>query len=102
MLKVYHNQNFLNRQLDTSNLSGDRCVFAAEVHTDDLEEGFMLTNSIYDSWTLNEKVRPSYKSRRSTSVGDLLVRGSKTFVVESCGFRELRPDEVDALSFIEE
>lgn len=101
MLKVYHNDNFLNRGLDTTNMSGDRCLFAAEVAAKDLQEGFLLTNSIMRSWLLNDRVKPTYLSRRSTSVGDIIAQGSKKYVVESEGFRKLSPEETASIEFVE-
>lgn len=101
MLKVYHNRNFLDRAMDTSDISGDECVLAAEVDTDDLQEGFIQTNTFMHPWTENRNVRPTGQSRRSTSVGDVLVQGSKMFVVESCGFRETAAEEAAALILIQ-
>ena len=61
----------------------------ALVDTDNLETAFMLTNHIDESWTLNEGVDPLLSKVRSTSVGDVMVRGEKRFLVSPMGFTQL-------------
>ena len=62
----------------------------ALVDTDNLETAFMLTNHIDESWTLNDGVDALLTKVRSTSVGDVMVRGDKRFLVDRMGFTELK------------
>lgn len=64
----------------------------ATVETDDLETAFACTNNITHLWVQNHNVvaEPSLSgSFRSTSVGDILVRGEELFVVAPMGFTKL-------------
>ncbi len=61
----------------------------AVVDTDDLEAGFSLTNHIDYDWAINNEVTALPGSHRSTSVGDIIVRGDSTYIVASCGFTKL-------------
>jgi hypothetical protein len=62
----------------------------AVVDSDDLEDGFRYTNHIDKDWTLNSLVTPiPGASKRSTSVGDIIVRDGATYIVASCGFTKL-------------
>lgn len=74
---------------------GEELVPVAMVRADDPEKAFTLTNHIDNDWTKNAdviKVTPA--PCRSTSVGDVLIGGSKAYVVERAGFSEivLRPE----------
>ena len=59
--------------------------------SDMLEKAFMLTNSISDGWWNNEGVTKMFpdKSCRSTSVGDMVLVGTKKFKCESAGWKEV-------------
>ena len=48
----------------------------------------MLTNSIEDAWWNNDDVHALYNSR-STSVGDKVKIGDRTFEYCAFGFREI-------------
>lgn len=61
----------------------------AEVDTDKLDQAFYLTNSIDDYWGLNEGVAEFNTNHRSTSVGDIMERDGKWYVVAPFGFNEL-------------
>lgn len=64
----------------------------AEVEGDDLERAFSATNHIDSDWSENPGVQvKTTASRRSTSVGDLVLRDGSTFVVDKFGFSELPP-----------
>lgn len=59
----------------------------AHVESDDLERAFAATNHIDRDWSDNPDVEvKTTGSRRSTSVGDLVVRDGLTFVVGKFGF----------------
>lgn len=61
----------------------------AEVNTDDLADAFYLTNSIDDYWGNNPGVEEFNSKHRSTSVGDIMERDGKWYVVAPIGFTEL-------------
>ena len=59
----------------------------AVVDSGDLEDGFRYTNHIDMDWTLNSLVTPvPGASKRSTSVGDIIVRDGSTYIVAGSGF----------------
>lgn len=65
---------------------------AATVETDDLDDAYERTNHIDKDWCTNRGVtRPEHGSRRSTSVGDLLIdtHTGERHVVASIGFNKL-------------
>lgn len=63
----------------------------AEVQGDDLERAFSATNHIDRDWSENPDVAvKTDASRRSTSVGDLVVRDGASFVVDKFGFSEIQ------------
>lgn len=63
----------------------------AEVEGDDLERAFSATNHIDSDWSENPDVAvKTTNPRRSTSVGDLVVRDGVTFVVDKFGFSEIQ------------
>ncbi len=70
-------------------------TLVAHAHTNDLENAYQLTNSIDSNWIHNAWVEPTaaVKSKggcRSTSVGDVMVRGDgKKFVVSNMGMKPL-------------
>ena len=62
----------------------------AEVEGDNLERAFSATNHLDSDWSENPDVEiKTTNPRRSTSVGDLVVRDGTTFVVDKFGFSEL-------------
>ena len=62
----------------------------AEVEGEDLERAFSATNHIDRDWSDNPDVEvKTTNPRRSTSVGDLVVRDGTTFVVDKYGFSEI-------------
>jgi hypothetical protein len=97
VIKVYHNDQFTDYFLKKE-ITGILCL-AAEVDCASLDSAYELTNNIDHAWTENENVRPTFKSRRSTSVGDVMQAKGKYHVVESCGFRELTQEETSALRY---
>lgn len=63
----------------------------AEVEGDDLERAFSATNHIDSDWAENHDVEVKTTApRRSTSVGDLVVRDGASFVVDKFGFSEIQ------------
>ena len=103
MIRVHHNSNFLKYLLDSFSIPTDyrrlghtTLTYVASVDTDDLDEAYRLTNHIETRWTKNPGVHtgiPETDAVRSTSVGDVLDTGSKKYVVESEGFREMTLEE---------
>lgn len=64
---------------------------AAEVCTNDLDDAYMLTNSIDCGWWQNDLVKAvPLASRRSTSMGDMLVdtADGRRYTVATFGFEE--------------
>lgn len=65
-------------------------VMVATVETDDFDEAYRLTNHIDKRWQENPEVTPRYPAaRRSTSVGDVMVHGSRAVAVSAFGFDPL-------------
>jgi len=62
----------------------------AVVDTEELEEAWMLTNTIESLWTENARVIAVRRELRSTSVGDVMVtaKDGKIFHVAGIGFTE--------------
>ena len=56
---------------------------------DKIDRAFMLTNSIEDAWWNNDDVHALYNSR-STSVGDKVKIGDRTFEYCDFGHTEIR------------
>lgn len=102
--RVFHNDKFLDYIL-THSLEGTTIRLVAGVPdiegcVDDeiaqLENAYRLTQNIDTAWIKSPAVDPAADPRmpiRSTSVGDVLQRGDKYFVVEECGFREINREE---------
>ena len=115
MLQVFHNDRFLKYHLDHGSLINTTVRRVAFVDTtDDPQEAYRLTNNFDRSWTLHNivhGVRPCCDVQqraaglRSTSVGDLIVAGSagdpgsKHYVVEPLGFRELTRKEICSITY---
>ena len=55
---------------------------------DKIDKAFMLTNSIEDAWWNNDDVKALYKTR-STSVGDKVKIGDRTFQYLDFGHTEI-------------
>jgi len=97
MIRVYHNSKFLKYMFDKDSLKEAAMKLAAVVETFDLDEAYKLTNNIDTPWPANEGVEATGLSLRSTSVGDVLVKGMTYYVVESEGYRELTDTEACSL-----
>lgn len=62
----------------------------ADVHTDDLEQAFELTNNINRPWSENEGVVAVEGGTRSTSTGDIMkMADGSLHLVASYGFVKL-------------
>lgn len=102
MIKVFHFPDSLDRDM----FGKAAVTLAAEnfeksyhpvatVDTDDLDVAYERTNTIHGPWWQNEDVRfhgsatHGMEGSRSTSVGDVLVRGNERWVVASCGFERI-------------
>lgn len=66
-----------------------RYELVAEVETDDLDKAFELTNHISRDWRTNASLRAMPAARRSTSVGDLLEKDGRKYLVAMFGFKEI-------------
>lgn len=64
----------------------------AEVKTSDLEIAFDKTNHIDKAWQENKDVISFTDKARSTSVGDVCIKGEEVFVVSSVGFEKISSD----------
>lgn len=84
MILVYHKRtpDFLN----TFIVHLPDYVLVAVVESEDLDEAYMLTNSIHCPWTENEQVVCHVPEARSTSIGDALLFGGAFYTVASFGF----------------
>ncbi len=89
MIRVYHVKN--PRFLASTAVKMNDLHPVAEVNTHDLEMAWRLTNTIEYPWIDNERVkflgRHHGDGCRSTSVGDVLERDGKFFIVDSWGFK---------------
>ena len=63
--------------------------FAGAVDTDDLESAWLETQHCDFPWTKNGSVIPFGAPRRSSSVGDLFLRGGRVYYVAPVGFEEI-------------
>jgi hypothetical protein len=91
MIKVYHNEDFLNAMLNDQTPTAAKLELVAIVNTENFSEAYKLTNHIDQEWWKNDRVtvsqgEPNY---RSTSVGDVLGFDDKFFMVTLFGFDEL-------------
>lgn len=97
MITVYHHTNtresFFGRTIDqaTKDLADGLYQKVAEVNTDDLEQAFVLSNSIDLPWFENKEVKilGGASGYRSTSVGDVLDHNGVKYIVDSCGFTKI-------------
>ncbi|CAN7769917.1 hypothetical protein LJR290_007470 [Variovorax sp. LjRoot290] len=72
----------------------------AEVEGEDLDRAFSATNHIDSDWSTNRDVKVMTRNpRRSTSVGDLVVRDGVTYVVDKFGFSKIaRPEPIEDIA----
>ena len=101
MIEVYHNTEFLSYMVDPTIEALKKGIFeqVASVETDSLDYAYQETQNIDQPWHLNTNVKARYRENRSTSVGDLVRKGSTFYVVEMAGFRELTREEECELTF---
>lgn len=64
-------------------------ALVAIVASDDINDGFRLTNHIEEDWRNNEGVIALPGEHRSTSVGDIIVQDAVTSIVSKFGFTPL-------------
>lgn len=92
MFEVWHASNptfgleFLFSEMPTPEWPDDFHL-VAKVRCDDPEEAFRLTQHIDVEWWDNDQVY-LVEEGRSTSVGDLIVRGHDAYQVISFGFKK--------------
>lgn len=111
MIIVYHNEDFINYQIEHLEQTGERRIIEARVtpvaivESDSMDDAYRLTNTIDEAWDKNEGVRALGRvgqsgkiivsGLRSTSVGDILMTSDGEFyIVESAGFRKLNDEEL--------
>jgi hypothetical protein len=92
MIKVYHNNKFLDFSFASSDQEPDtnECKLIALVDTDSLDKAFELTNHIDGPWEMNTGVCVVGFKHRSTSVGDVMYDGKEFWMVDTIGFRMLK------------
>lgn len=69
---------------------------AAVVKTDSLDWAYQQTNNISHVWNLNDDVVALTDQFKSTSVGDVMLKDGKFYVVASMGFEEIELEGDDA------
>ena len=112
MIKVLHSQNtrdsgFYPYDLREGEITkaellekvmSDEYVQVGEVYSDELEDAWMLTNSIHDHWSENKRVTSLLgKKVRSSMMGDVFVKvidradgvEYEFYMVNFCGFTKL-------------
>ncbi len=76
-------------------------IEAAYLDSSDKEWAFERTNSVSQNWTTrtDPDVRPTGKSLRSTSVGDIMVHDWQVYAVAPTGFirLDMNPEDVRSL-----
>jgi len=77
-------KNFIKNMFDEGKYES-----VAFVDTQDLEEAYMKTNHMEQSWTENEGVKALVERTRSTSVGDIIMKADGMYIVASHGFDKL-------------
>jgi hypothetical protein len=108
MIIVYHNEDFINYQIEHLGQTGERRIIEARVtpvaivESDSMDDAYHLTNNIDDAWTKNKGVQAiGVKEFRSTSVGDILMNGMGEFyIAESAGFRRLSDEELKRITVV--
>jgi hypothetical protein len=101
MIKVYHNSQVVQFMVEPTleSLKKGYFEYVAEVETEDLDQAYTDTNNIDKAWSTNTNVKAVRRENRSTSVGDLLEKESKFFLVLDEGFRELSREEECTITF---
>lgn len=96
MITVYHNDKFLDLSFEHNiakafkdKMMNVHLRKVADVDTNSLDDAFRLTNHISDSWTKNEEVNAAVVEPRSTSVGDVMEKDGKQYIVAMSGFEEM-------------
>lgn len=96
MIEVYHNSDFINYSLmiidekKIAEIPRHLLEKVADVDTDNLDIAFMLTNNIDNPWPENNKVIAASKNLRSTSAGDVLIKGGISYLVLDIGFKSVK------------
>ena len=87
MIKVFHNakSNFISPRFEDEDLE-----LVAEVRDNDLETAYMLTNHIDEAWYDHPNVECHNRQARSTSIGDVMERNGRRYVVDVVGFKEIK------------
>jgi hypothetical protein len=93
LYEVYHYsgddpRHWFTVQADQITVRSADYVKVAEVEAENLDQVFLLTNTIDHDWQENDHVTPARpgQSERSTSTGDVIVMGDQAWIVESAGF----------------
>ena len=68
---------------------------AADVATDSLDWAYHQTNNISHVWNLNDDVEALTDQFKSTSVGDVMLKDGKFYVVAPVGFEEIDLVDID-------
>jgi hypothetical protein len=98
MIKVFHNGDFLKFGLKSDSMLRIAAKkipvkdlqLVATVDTESLDIAYELTNNIDGSWTENENVRSFIGCvARSSSIGDILEKDGKKYIVARVGFIEI-------------
>ena len=103
MIMIYHSLNadtFLYGACDEMNAAAmlkrldrqDGYRFVADIHSDDKDEAYRLTNHIDAPWNENIEVNENanFTQFRSTSVGDLMICPDGIYAVAPSGFDLIR------------
>jgi len=105
-IKIYHNKNFSKAHFDSNSfpvsmkkavllgrylygIKKEDLELIAEIDTDDLEQGFALSQNVTDSWVLDSRVKAFKNEARSTFVGDVLEKDNTFYLVDYLGFTEV-------------
>lgn len=91
MIIVYHKRE--PRFNDTEPLF-EELERVCSVGVNDLDKAYELTQNLDGPWINNWQVTEMLEPRRSTSVGDVLEKDGKFYLVSMLGFRELFYPEV--------
>ncbi len=90
IMAMDHSMNDENT-VKMAELCGPHYEVVARVESEDLDQIYELTNSIFQSWVKNDKVAArNPEGCRSTSIGDIItLDNGKSYVVASVGFKEI-------------
>ena len=98
MIVVQHNKNFLDFSFScredklkemANDIKPEDLEIVAEVDGFNLDDAFRLTNHIDHAWQKNKGIKVLSNKARSTSVGDIMIRDGKRYIVAGCGFVEI-------------